>query len=164
MERCINTSPRQPVGPAPVAHQVRELTIKIESIPEGLRISTPTARGWAVVARTEPEVSRAIQSAFTEAQVAAYARAHGMTYDLDALTSAVAGDPMAPPIKRPRSRRGEGVGWRRGQRRPDVHDPADWLRLESGDWRSPGGKVIAAGSPMGVRIAQLRRHAGLDQP
>jgi hypothetical protein len=162
-EHRIDLSPQPSVGPAPVAHQVRQLTVQIESIDGvGLRFSTPTARGWAVVARNQAEVGRAIQAAFTEAQVAAYAKAHGIAYDLDAMTAAVPGDPMAPPIQRPRRRpASDGVGWRKGQRRPDVHDPADWSLLESGDLRSPGGKTVRADSPMGVRILQLRKQLGL---
>lgn len=161
----INTRPsEEPIGPARVPHQFRQLDIKIELTEQGLRISTPAARGWAVIARTREQVGFAVDAAFTEAQAAAYAKAHGQAYDLDVLTSAVEGDPMAPPRERqPRPRMGQpGVGWSRGQRRPDQHDPAAWARdPTTGDWMSPSGRRHRQGTQAARRIEAARRRAGL---
>lgn len=153
----INTRP----GPPDVPHQIREITLRVEAIAIGLRFSTPSARGWAAVARTPAEVPRAIQAAFTEAQVAAYAQLHGQVYDLDALTGSIDGDPMAPPLERRRAPAKPGIGWARGQVRPDAYDPAEWSQLPDGNWRSPGGRVHKAGSQMVQRVVRRRRLLGL---
>lgn len=151
-------------GPAPVAHQVRSVLVQIEELSTGhLRISTPAARGWAVTVRTEHDLARAVGSAFTEAQVAAYSRWKGDAYDLDELTAALAGDPMAPPRVRP-SRRDyppPGVGYGPGQRRPDTSAPADWVKLEDGRWRSPGGRAYRPETDMVAKVKARRLALGL---
>lgn len=143
IERSTRAVPGQLKGPAPTAHQVREVSLRVESLPGGgMRVSSPQARGWAVVVRRPEELARAVSSAFLEAQVAAYARWRGERYELDDLTEPVRGDPMAPP--RPRTRRRKNtaqVGWGSTQQRPDSHDPAAWVKLPDGRWRSPTGKA-----------------------
>lgn len=150
-------------GPAPVAHQVRELTLRVEALEGGkLRISTDSARGWSMVVANSHALTAAVGAAFNEAQVAAYARAHGERYDLDELTDPVDGDPMAPPRARPRrARSGEETGWGRHQRRPDTLDPADWVKLPDGRWQSPGGARWRADSELGKRVVARRKAAGL---
>lgn len=159
----INIRPSGQVGPARVPHQVRTLVINVEMLPEGVRVSTPTARGWAAVAKDHQSLGRAVTAAFTEAQVAAYAHAHGQVYDLDVLTAAVPGDPMAPARARTRKRPvGESsTGWSGGQRRPDTHDPADWACTETGDWVSPAGRTYRKGTMMANQVEARRRRAGL---
>lgn len=151
-------------GPAPTRHQVQSLDLRIDALPGlGLRISTPAARGWAVVVHNSEELTRAIRDAFTEAQVAAHALWRGEVYDLDGLTAAVDGDPMAPPRTR-RSRRtpgAPGVGWKPGQQRPDTYSPADWERCEDGRWRSPSGRHFQAGNPIVQKVIAARRRLGL---
>lgn len=143
IERSTRAVPGQLKGPAPTRHQVREVSLRFESLADGrMRISSPQARGWAMVVRRPEELARAVSAAFVEAQVAAYARWRGERYELDELTDPVAGDPMAPARPRARRRRNTGdVGWGVNQRRPDSHDPAQWVKLPDGRWRSPGGKA-----------------------
>jgi hypothetical protein len=157
----INTRPDDPFGPPRIAHQVDTVQVNVEMRPEGLRVSTPSARGWAAVVRNRAQLAQAVLEAFTEAQVAAYAAAHGEEYDLSALTAAVPNDPMAPPVSRPGARSQPGVGWSRGQRRPDTHDPAQWSKQPDGAWRSPGGVAYGATSQMARRIVARRNRLGL---
>lgn len=162
--RIQRTTRSVPVrGPAPVPHQVREVTLRVESLPDGgLRVSTAQARGWAMVARNERELNRAVSAAFTEAQVAAYSRWRGERYDLDELTEPVAGDPMAPERSPARRRRnGHEVGWGRNQRRPDAHSPEDWVKLPDGRWQSPGGKSWSADSALVQRVVARRQQFNL---
>lgn len=152
------------MGAAATHHQVQAVDLHVESLPGiGLRVSTPAARGWAAVARNADELTRVVREAFTEAQVAAHARWRGAEYDLDALTAAVDGDPMAPPRQRA-SRRTPGApgpGWKPGQQRPDQHSPADWVRCEDGRWRSPAGRHYQPGSVTARRVIAARQRLGL---
>jgi hypothetical protein len=68
----------------------------VEPLPGGgYRLSTPHARGWAAAVRTPNELAQGVRKALTEAQVAAYAKAHSKVYDLDGMTGQVVGDPLA---------------------------------------------------------------------
>jgi hypothetical protein len=150
----VNSIPRTIGGPAKTRHQVRTLNLRVDDIPGvGLRISMATARGWAGVARTPQELARVVQQAFTEAQVAAYAKWRGVGYDLSQVTDAVPGDPLAPPRpRRPARRNRREEGWGAGQRRPDVHLPTEWEEQADGRWRSPAGRMYRPDSAMVVRV------------
>lgn len=159
--------PRAISGAANTGHQVRSITIRVDQLEGGkLRISTPTARGWAAVAGNQPELARAIQGAFTEAQVAAYARWRGAQYDLDTLTAHVPGDALAG--KKPQRQKGgnkraprTGEGWSYGQQRPDVHLPNEWTEQPDGRWRSPSGRMYRADAAQVVRV---RRRLAQEAP
>ena len=150
--------PRAITGAANTAHQVRSINVRVEQLADGkLRITTPTARGWAAVAANQPELARAIAGAFTEAQVAAYARWRGTQYDLDALTAHVPGDPLAgrkPQRQKAGNKRARrtGEGWSYGQQRPDVHLPNEWAEQPDGRWRSPSGRMYRADAAQVVRV------------
>jgi hypothetical protein len=151
--------------PAPhgVAHQVRAVTVRVEQLPNGsMRLSTSSARGWAMVARTPNELSRAVREAFTEAQCAAYARWRGERYELDKLTEPIAGDAMAPP-RRPVRRRTNraNTGWGRNQERPDQHAIQDWKSLPDGRLQSPAGLVHRRDSIMGQRVLARAARDGI---
>lgn len=155
--------PRTIAGAASTAHQVRSINVRVDQLPDGrLRISTPTARGWAAVASTQPELARAIQGAFTEAQVAAYARWRGTRYDLDAMTAHVPGDALAGGKPQRKSAKGNsnkrapraGEGWSYGQQRPDVHLPTEWTEQPDGRWRSPSGRMYR---PDAAQVVRVRR-------
>lgn len=150
-------------GPPPTAHQVRELHLKVEALGHGrFRLSTPQARGWAMVVRTPHELARALAGGFTEVQLASYARWRGERPELDALTEPVPGDPLAPP--RPPQRRAVNtaeVGWGQHQRRPDSHDPADWVKMPDGRWQSPGGKNYPETSKVVQMVLRRRNDLGL---
>lgn len=151
--------------PAPpgVGHQVRSIPIQVEQLPDGkYRVSTPLARGWAMVGRSPQEVGRAIASAFVEAQCAAYARWRGQRYELDDLTEPVHGDPMAPPRRPIRMRTNrENVGWGRNQDRPDQHPIEAWERLPNGRLRSPGGLTYPPDSLVGQRVLARAARMGI---
>jgi hypothetical protein len=160
--------PRAITGAANTGHQVRSITVRVEQLAGGkLRISTPTARGWAAVAGNQPELARAIAGAFTEAQVAAYARWRGTQYDLDALTAHVPGDPLAGKKPERKSAKGNkraprtGEGWSYGQQRPDVHLPNEWTEQPDGRWRSPSGRMYRHDAAQVVRV---RRRLAQETP
>jgi len=136
------------------AHQVRELNLRVEPLPGGgVRVSTPQARGWAAVARSEAELARAVLSAFTEVQVASYARWKGEVYDLDALTDVDPADPataLPAPVRR-----------RNRTTRSDVAHPSEWARLPDGRWRSPAGRHYQPNSQLVRRVVQNRRALGI---
>lgn len=163
IERQTRSVPGQLKGPAAVPHQVREVTVRFESLPGGkLRVSTPQARGWAAVVQNEREMARAVSSAFTEAQVAAYSRWRGERYDLDDLTEPVHGDAMAPPRAPVRRRKNTGeTGWGGNQRRPDSHDPAKWVKLPDGRWQSPSGKSWRAECKLVQQVIARRQQFNL---
>lgn len=150
--------------PSGVPHQVRELHLKVESLGQGrFRLSTPQARGWAMVVRTPHELARALAGGFTEAQLASYARWRGERAELDALTEPVPGDPLAPP-RAPQRRPANAaatVGWGRHQLRPDSHDPGDWVRMPDGRWQSPGGKNYPETSKVVQMVLRRRSDLGL---
>lgn len=154
-----------PENPAPpgTPHQVRTVTVRVEQLPDGkFRLSTPAARGWAAVGRTPNELGRAISSAFTEAQCAAYARWRGQRYDLDALTEPVPGDPLADPRRPLRKRTNrDNVGYGRNQVRPDTHPIEDWERLPNGRLLSPNGLSYGPDTLIGRRVLERARQAGL---
>lgn len=164
IESQARAVPGQLRGPAQVPHQVRTVALRIDALPDGgMRVSTTAARGWAMVARNPEQLARVVAMAFTEAQVATYARWKGAErYDLDELTEPQPGDPMAP--ERPRARRKRNtteVGWGRHQRRPDAHDPADWARRPDGRWESPSGKTWPETHPVVQRVIARRAEFGL---
>ena len=140
-------------GPPAIRNQIRSIPIQLDSLPEGLRVSTPLARGWAAVARTPHQLAQAIAQAFTEAQVASYARWHGVAYDQDELTDVVSGDSLAAATRTQDFRRRE---------RSDQHDPGDWTPLSDGFWRSPGGRRYRPDAAIVQRVRRRRRELGLD--
>lgn len=146
-----------------------------------LRFTSPRMPGWAAVAKTPHEVARVMLQAWTEADIAAYARWRGSSYDEpDAIA---AGQDRTPPpraplsaadrraqMERPRSQLPDGKPWGKHSRmlRPDVADPADWTVLPDGRLQSPprpGGKPLIYGrdTTMGRRILARRREAGLPE-
>jgi hypothetical protein len=126
------------IGPAPIRNQVRSVEIRLDVLPEGgMRVSTPQARGWAVVASGPRQLLDALAGAFTEAQVASYAAWKGEIYELDALTEVDNTDPLAATVRTTR----HGVYRDRRLSRRDVHAATDWTNLGNGRWRSPSGKT-----------------------
>jgi hypothetical protein len=145
--------PHGVVGPPPVQHQVRSVEVRIDVMPGGgMRVSTPQARGWAVVASGPRQLLDAISGAFTEAQVAAYSRWKGVPYELDELTEVDNTDPLAASI-RPR-------GPRNRLERSDIHSVADWTRMSDGRWRSPGGRLFREDCETVRKVLRKRRILG----
>lgn len=147
-------SPGAMTGAAPTRNQVRQALLRVESLPDGkLRISSPQARGWAVVVRTRDELVRAIAVAFTEVQVASYAAWRGEPYELDALTLPDEADPLAASAELVNVSAAKG----RSDRRTDVHPVTAWTPLGGGKWRSPGGREYREDS-QAVRLVLAKRH------
>ncbi len=106
-----------------------------------LRFTTPTCPGWAFVARQPRQIGDALRLAWTEVTVAAYAKLHGVLYDL-AETEEVVPQPTTrrhPAEPAPEPPREDEVGKRRRRKHPRTHPPEEWVELDSGYWRSPGG-------------------------
>lgn len=122
--------------PPAAGQRVTTVSLTVEAQPDGrYRISSPHARGWAVVVGTPWQLAKAVTlDAFNEVSAASYARAQGEHYDLDALTERVIGDPLAgKPAPRKRAPA--------GTRTRTAYHPAAWSKMEDGKWRSPGGRV-----------------------
>lgn len=135
------------------------INVQVEHMTDGsMRISTPHARGWAAVARTPVELARGLSQAFIETSVAAYARARGQAYDLDAMTGQVPGDPLASlPAPRVRSK---------SPQRRKAYSPADWQKVTMDDrsgamWRSPGGRMYRAETAAVRSVVRKRAAMGL---
>jgi hypothetical protein len=133
--------------------RVRTINLQVEKLPDGIRISTPQARGWSAHARNSVDLVRALEAAFREVSCASYARAKGAPYDLDILTTQVPGDPLAD---QPRHRRRTGRAVRH-----HAHDPAEWTKMEDGSWRSPGGRKYNPGSAAVRNVIRKRQEHGL---
>jgi hypothetical protein len=140
-------------GPPSVRNQVRSVPIQVDATPWGWRVSTPLARGWAAIARSPQQLAAAIGAAFTEAQVASYARWKGSAYDLDEMTDVVPGDSLAAAV---------ATTTFRHRSRPDQHDPAAWTPLSSGRWRSPSGREYRPDTDVVRRVKARRRELGID--
>lgn len=143
-----------PLRPPGGAHIPAAMMMMVEPLPDGgYRLSTPYARGWAACVRTPMELAQGIQRAITEVQVSAYARAHGMVYDLDGLTGQVVGDPLAAraPARARRARKGRR-----------AHSPADWQMTDNGSWKSPKGRVYGPTTQVVQRVLAARERLGLS--
>lgn len=148
----VTHNPGGVTGAAPTRNQVRAVEIRVESMPDGqLRVSTPLARGWVAMVRTRDELVRAVAQAFTEAQVASYARWKGEAYDLDALTAVDNSSPLTAATRT----RDFTV-----RARSDVYHPEDWTPLPDGSWRSPGGRVYGKDTETVRRVMAKRRRNG----
>jgi hypothetical protein len=143
-----------PMGPPPVPHQVRSISVRVEQLDGALRISSPSARGWAAVARNAPELLRAINALYVEVQVASYAAWKGQVYDLDELTDVDPDDP-ATHLRHPARRRDRRT-------RSDIRDPRDWKQLDDGRWRSPAGRTYRPDTMLVQRVVENRRLLGLE--
>lgn len=141
------------IPPPASAQRVTTITLQVEALGAGgLRLSTPQARGWAAVARTQTELAKAVQAAYLEVSCASYARAKGAPYDLDVLTTHVPGDSLAAaPQRRVRGR---------VARRKTYH-VEDWTRMEDGRWRSPSGRVYREDTTAVRNVVRKRAEKGL---
>lgn len=169
---------------------VTTLTVVLEKRSDAVLISSPDLPGWACSAAGLHAIGACLDSAWTEAAIAAYAARHGAPYDAahlaDANQSPEARWKRGPDGSwtSPQGRRYE-AGSERARRRDEIargegppptrrivngdgtpiwrvaHDPADWTPLPGGDWRSPGGHRYRANSAQVTRVIALRLAAGL---
>lgn len=134
-----------------------------------MRLSSPQARGEAVVVRPHPDaLYAAILKMFNEATIAGYAAWQGGLYDHDELTET--DDPTEPPRGsrvdlEQLTRRAEArtvVSWsRHSLNRPDTARLEDWTPLPDGRWMAPKGKPYRRDAPQVQRMLNRRRRAGL---
>lgn len=126
-------------------HEPAELTLHVRRLDDGsLRFSMPaTCPGWAFVARQPAQIGDALARAYTEATVAAYAKLHGVLYDLAETEEEV------PEHVKPRGSRHpaepeppavDEVAKRRRTKHPRTHPAEEWVELDSGYFRSPTGR------------------------
>jgi hypothetical protein len=142
------------LGMARAGHQVHQVNITVESLPDGgMRVTTPQARGWAATARNQEQLAHAVSMAFTEVSIASYARWKGEVYDLDELTDVDPGDPTTALPTTPR-RRNRLI-------RSDAQHPGDWARVQDGRWRSPAGRFYKEDSQLVQRVIAKRRALGI---
>jgi hypothetical protein len=146
----VPTSGRRP-------HEPAELTLHVRRLDDGrLRFTAPTCPGWAFTAHTPAMIGEAIARAWTEAACAAYARLHGVLYDLAETEDEVPAhlrphgsrhpaEPEPPPP--------DEVGRRRRTKHPRTHPAEEWVELDSGYWRSPTGRRYA---PSTAVVASVR--------
>jgi hypothetical protein len=143
------------------AHEPVELRLLLRRTPEGtLLISSPLVPGWCVPAACPAELALAVEQAWCEAQVAAYARLRGVMYDLAETVDDIPRDrqlgarhpaepaPAQPPV--------DEVARRRRVKHPATHDPEDWVELSDGYWQSPGGRRYAPHTPQAQRALVAR--------
>lgn len=128
------------------AHEPAELTLQVRRLDDGrLRFTTPSCPGWAYTAHRPQQIGQAIAKAYTEAACAAYARLRGVAYDVAALTDEeeLPAGTYTPSTRRhpaePEPPREDEVAKRRRVRHPRTHPPEEWVELDDGYWRAPGG-------------------------
>lgn len=127
--------------------QPRSITVQVEQRAGSYVISTPQAKGWSAVVHTRDQLVHALDAAFTEVDVASYARWKGKVYDL-------AANPDRRATRAPGSRRSALGGG-------DSHDPGDWSKLDNGRWQSPGGRTFHEGAQQVQKVIAKRRKLGL---
>lgn len=114
-------------------------------------MASPLLPGWVAVAHGMADITRALEVAIREAELVRYATERGYIYDAQPFIP----DVEAPPILR-MVRRGDGSwNWR------VSHDPAGWVPLDNGKWRSPSGNEYRPDSQVVQRVVRLRLEQGL---
>lgn len=131
-------------GPAPVAHQVRAITVRVEQLPDGQWLLTQSrAPGWARAVRTPADLAAAMRQGFTEAQISAHSDWRGHVYDA-----------AVPTYRRNRPAS-------RTRRRCDVYAPTEWRLHEDGRWVSPRGHKYPEQTQAVQNVMAARRSMGL---
>lgn len=156
-------------------HATQAITVTVERTPDGrLRVTSPSLPGWERIAGSPPELSHIIgREAFTETEIASYARFRGSVYDA-ALHPADAFETDPEPLRlvsqadarlhpsEPAPELPAAPSWRADAPfRPDQHDPADWTPLPDGRWQSPGGRRHRPDTPLVASVVQRRTALGL---
>lgn len=144
-------------------HQARSVTLVVERTSTGgMLVRSPKLPGWARAARTPIQVAEAVAAAFTEAEVAAYARFRGTVYDVAEVADQVPTQALTAARRHPAEPAPQVVGHgKAATQRPDVHPLDRWQPLEDGRWLSPDGRRFGAGTSMVASIIAKRTEAGL---
>lgn len=141
--------PRHPHEPVALRLVVAREDCRCRGLCSGthLRFTTPLTPGWSVVATTPAGVSRAIEEAWNEATIAAYARLRGVLYDLAETEETIPPEAYAAGRAHPAeldSARDDAVAdeveRRRRTKHPRTHPPEAWVECTDGAMLSPKGR------------------------
>lgn len=170
------------MSPSRRPHEPAELTLRVRRLDDGrLRFTVPTCPGWAFTAHRPSMIGEAIARCYTEAAVAAYARLHGVLYDVAEETHPEELPPGVLAAATPSTRRHpaepdppseDEVAKRRRTKHPRTHPPETWQPLDDGRWLSPTGRryapesrqvqavVASLGQPGGQALGAFRTPLG----
>lgn len=141
-------------------HEPSELRLIVRRGDDGeLLLSTPMTPGWCVPARSPAELALAVEQAYSECAIAAYARLRGTLYDLaetedEIPAEAYAAGALHPAEPEPPAE--DEVTRRRRTKHPNTHPPEAWVELSDGSWRSPGGRKYQPWTPQAQRCLVAR--------
>lgn len=124
-------------------HEPAALRLVVRRCPDGgVLISTPITPGWAMRATCPAEIALAIERAWTEATVAAYARLRGVLYDLAETEEVIPPEAYAAgrphPAEAPAPE--DTAERRRRTKHPRTHPPEQWVECSDGALLSPTGR------------------------
>jgi hypothetical protein len=138
--------PRHPHEPTALRLIVRRAPCRCSSTPcscppSALQFSTPLTPGWSMVARNPAEVALAIERAWVESTIAAYARLRGVLFDLAETEEEIPPEAFAVTRRHPgEPDPDDRAEHRRRTKHPRTHDPEDWVECEDGAMLSPSGQ------------------------
>jgi len=104
------------------------------------------------MANTPQQLAHVIASAAVEVQIAGYAMARRVPYDLDQMTSQVAGDPLAG---------GRPARTRQRTTRRKSYAVEAWTKMEDGRWLSPSGRLYRSDSRAVQNVIRKRQEKGI---
>jgi hypothetical protein len=147
----------------PARNRAREITLRVRRVDGGkLRLSTPEW-GWVCVVVNPLQLHEGVIRAFTEVEIASYARWKGQTPDLAVLgrvgDDETANDPA--PVRTVERAKGyrAAASWRSGGNAREVH-PSEYTPNPDGSWIGPSGRVFRDERTC-RRITARRLRAGL---
>jgi hypothetical protein len=121
-------------------HEPAALRLIVRRTPTGgLCFSTPLTPGWSMVATCPAEVPLAIERAWSEATIAAYARLRGVLYDLAETEETIPPEAYAVGRRHP-DEEPDPTEHRRRTKHPHTHPPEQWVECSDGAMLSPGGQ------------------------
>lgn len=145
-------------------HEPAELSLLVSRTPEGaLRLTTPMTPGWAAVARTPGELALAVEWAYVECAVAAYARLRGMLYDLAETETEIPPEAYARAGRHPdepaepEPAPADEVTVRRRKKHPRTHEPEEWVETSDGSMISPTGRTYGPHTRIVASVRARRR-------
>lgn len=144
-------------------HEPSELRLIVRRGDDGrLLLSTPMTPGWCVPATSPAELALAVEQAFTECALAAYARLRGALYDLAETEEVIPPEAYAAGARHPAEPEPpepepvDEVTERRRKKHPRTHEPTDWTLLPDGAVLSPGGRRYSPETPHARRVLVAR--------
>lgn len=142
-------------------HEVTEITVTVRKTPTGYLLTQASCPGWGAHVSSPAALAHGMSAAFTEAQLAAYARWRGAPYDL-ALTEDDVPAAVAVHRQHPAERvELDEVAVQRQRTPSDRHDPAEWVPLPDGAWLSPRGHRYRQDTAIVASVVAARRERGL---